>query len=452
MEEKKYQIFVSSTYEDLYPARKKIIETILSLYHFPVGMEMFSADDADQWEIIEEMINTSDYYVIVIGHRYGSLSPEGISYTEKEYNYAKSLGIPVLSFIRGRDVATKPHERENNTDLAMKLDQFIVNAKANKMCDFWVGEDELINKVTIALTKIFSRTPRVGWVRGDQAISKEISQELASLSSENRHLRDKVIEYEAKLIRKKPALELCIFSKEPIIFFYEKAESNIKLTSHLNYDVITPDLKGYLTTEQIDEYNQKLPTIEAINKHNKLHQYYTNLINNSLTLEPILANNGTQSASNIHITINIPDFLGLIKDYDKEKTTLPHLDIPQSPLEIAKNRLRINKSPMGIAARNFFGNDNLSSFISNNRLSDDFLYNTRVPLVAPLNVNTREYIDGKTLTLKAKSLLHTLELSFSQITFLPLGIGSGNITIKIICEEMEEEIILTREVTVIEKS
>ncbi len=45
MENIKYQIFVSSTYSDLIKERDKIIETILSLYHFPIGMEMSSADN-----------------------------------------------------------------------------------------------------------------------------------------------------------------------------------------------------------------------------------------------------------------------------------------------------------------------------------------------------------------------------------------------------------------------
>ena len=71
--EKKYQIFISSTYEDLIEERRKVQDTILSMYQFPIGMEMFSADDKEQWEIIQETIDSSDYYVLIIGHRYGSI-------------------------------------------------------------------------------------------------------------------------------------------------------------------------------------------------------------------------------------------------------------------------------------------------------------------------------------------------------------------------------------------
>lgn len=42
---KRYQIFISSTYEDLKEERQKVTQAILKLYHFPIGMEMFHADN-----------------------------------------------------------------------------------------------------------------------------------------------------------------------------------------------------------------------------------------------------------------------------------------------------------------------------------------------------------------------------------------------------------------------
>ena len=67
--------------------------------HFPVGMEMFSAADEEQWQIISETIDVSDYYVLIVGNRYGSIIQDGedagISYTEKEFRYALKQGIPV---------------------------------------------------------------------------------------------------------------------------------------------------------------------------------------------------------------------------------------------------------------------------------------------------------------------------------------------------------------------
>ena len=56
----KYQIFVSSTYEDLKKERDQVIKAILEMGHIPVGMEMFSAADEQQWEIIKKQIEQSD--------------------------------------------------------------------------------------------------------------------------------------------------------------------------------------------------------------------------------------------------------------------------------------------------------------------------------------------------------------------------------------------------------
>lgn len=234
MEEKKYQIFVSSTYKDLIDAREKVFETILRLYHFPVGMEMFSADDVEQWEVIKDTIDSSDYYVVIIGHRYGSVTAEGLSYTEKEYDYAKEQNIPILAFIRDRDVATKPSERDENQNNLEKLNKFIENASKSKMCDFWKNEDELSTKIAIALPKIFRKTPRIGWIRADKGLSPEVSEEIAKLSSENRDLRTEKEHLQSVINNKKPdisvainggdSLELTFIEKENLKFNFNNSQ------------------------------------------------------------------------------------------------------------------------------------------------------------------------------------------------------------------------------------
>lgn len=62
--EKKYQIFISLTYTDLIEERKMVRDTILSMLHFPVGMEIFGAADEEQWDIIRNTIASSEYYVL----------------------------------------------------------------------------------------------------------------------------------------------------------------------------------------------------------------------------------------------------------------------------------------------------------------------------------------------------------------------------------------------------
>lgn len=153
--EKKYQIFISSTYKDLIEARSKVRDAILSMMHFPVGMEMFNAADEEQWEIIQETIDSSDYYVLILGQRYGSViesgSDAGISYTEKEFRYAREKKIPILVFIIDDDVAIKPEFMEKDPESIKKLADFKIEAKKGRTVQWWTNIDELAREVSESL-------------------------------------------------------------------------------------------------------------------------------------------------------------------------------------------------------------------------------------------------------------------------------------------------------------
>ena len=215
--EKKYQVFISSTYMDLAEERAKVRDAILSMYHFPVGMELFGAANEEQWQIIRETIDSSDYYVLVIAQRYGSVIPEdlsdgGISYTEKEFRYALEKEIPILAFILDDSVPVKPEFIEK--DNAEKLMSFKQAVKNGRLVEFWKTPDELAQKVTTSLYKQISRTKRPGWIRGDAidvAMSlrtiTELTERNRDLEEQNRILRRKALENE---MARKPKLTISI--------------------------------------------------------------------------------------------------------------------------------------------------------------------------------------------------------------------------------------------------
>ena len=97
--EKRYQVFVSSTYQDLIEERIEVIQALLELDCIPVGMEYFPAADETQWDFIKRLIDESDYYVLIVAGKYGSVDEKGISYTQKEYEYALTKGVPTIAFL-----------------------------------------------------------------------------------------------------------------------------------------------------------------------------------------------------------------------------------------------------------------------------------------------------------------------------------------------------------------
>lgn len=189
MSQSKYQVFISSTYEDLVREREEVIKAVLEMGHIPVGMEMFSAADEEQWEIIKRHIDASDYYVVLVAHRYGS-TVGSISYTQKEYEYAASVGVPTLGFIVDSSVQWSPDFVDQGPSVKA-LTAFKTLVK-KKPVSFWQSPQDLHAQVLISLVRAITTSPRVGWVRGDTAASPHLVGELARLSSENADLRSQL--------------------------------------------------------------------------------------------------------------------------------------------------------------------------------------------------------------------------------------------------------------------
>lgn len=208
--EKKYQIFISSTYKDLIEARSKVRDAILSMMHFPVGMEMFNAADEEQWEIIQETIDSSDYYVLILGQRYGSViesgSDAGISYTEKEFRYAREKKIPILVFIIDDDVAIKPEFMEKDPESIKKLADFKTEAKKGRTVQWWTNIDELAREVSESLHKQMDRKKRPGWIRGDAFDIEASHAEILSLNRKIRELEQENAELKSQIVKRVPEL------------------------------------------------------------------------------------------------------------------------------------------------------------------------------------------------------------------------------------------------------
>ena len=158
----RYQVFLSSTYDDLREERKAVLDALLEADFIPVGMEMFGAASVPSWDVITKTIDISDFYVLIVGFRYGSLL-DGISYTEREYDYAVKKGVPILTFIRDREAPVSTKKRESDPDSARKLDDFIKRV-SSKQCAYWTTDSDLKLKIIQSLSKE-KMTTRPGWYR-----------------------------------------------------------------------------------------------------------------------------------------------------------------------------------------------------------------------------------------------------------------------------------------------
>lgn len=194
---KRYQVFLSSTYADLKDERQKVMQTLMSMDCIPAGMELFPAMDEEQFEFIKRVIDDCDYYILIVGARYGSIDENGISYTEKEYDYAKEKGIPILAFLH-YDIQSLPASKfDGETSLREKLDAFRTKVQSNRLVKYWNNADDLNGKVAVSLMQTIKTYPAVGWVRANIQTNIETLQELNNLRKEIDTLRnDKYISYD----------------------------------------------------------------------------------------------------------------------------------------------------------------------------------------------------------------------------------------------------------------
>jgi hypothetical protein len=189
---KKYQVFVSSTFRDLEEERAKVIEILLNKDCIPVGMEYFPAIGEDQMTQIKELIDECDYFILILGGKYGSIEPVSEkSYTQLEYEYAVEKGIPISAFYVADKNKLTVDKTESESKRAGKLSDFESLVK-RKLCKDWTNADDLAGKVSTSLDSQIKRNPRCGWVRANKVSSDEANRKILELQAENKKLTEEI--------------------------------------------------------------------------------------------------------------------------------------------------------------------------------------------------------------------------------------------------------------------
>lgn len=113
-----YRVFVSSTWTDLQPERRALMEALNRMEEMRfVGMEFFGNRPDDTHDASIDQVDLCEVLVGIIGHRYGS----GI--TEAEYRRARELGLPCFVYFK-REAEMRPDLTDNDPALAAKLATF----------------------------------------------------------------------------------------------------------------------------------------------------------------------------------------------------------------------------------------------------------------------------------------------------------------------------------------
>ena len=178
MDDKRYQVFVSSTSNDLQEERQIVIDALLEASYIPVGMDLFNAVTESSWPIIKRLIDGCDYYIVIVAGRYGyQLRETGKSLTQSEYEYAREAGKQRLAFLhRYPDKISSEHAGRTRIG-ADELRAFRGMLESELRIKYWERSgDELARIVVNSLNSEVDQYPQTGWVRGDSPAVSESGQ------------------------------------------------------------------------------------------------------------------------------------------------------------------------------------------------------------------------------------------------------------------------------------
>jgi hypothetical protein len=182
--DKRFQVFVSSTFEDLREERAAVISALLQLECFPAGMELFPAADDDSLTLIKSVIDDSDYYLVIVGGRYGTIDPTtGKSYTHLEYEYALSTGKPIIALLHSDPGALQAAKTEANDAGRKRLEDFRAELK-KRNCRHWRDRSELVAGVFTGIQHLKKTRPAVGWVKTPAENETALKDELLRVRRE----------------------------------------------------------------------------------------------------------------------------------------------------------------------------------------------------------------------------------------------------------------------------
>jgi hypothetical protein len=193
----KLQVFISSTYQDLVSERQAAVEAILKSGNIPAGMELFTAGDKSQWEVIQRWISDSDIYMIILGGRYGSIEPiSGLSYIELEYDFAVSSGKKYFAVVitenaleeRSKALSNSVIEKDNPDKLKCFREKVL-----SKMSSFFSDHKDVKLAVLENIPQLAQEYELKGWIRATEVPdTKALADELSRLHAENKELREKL--------------------------------------------------------------------------------------------------------------------------------------------------------------------------------------------------------------------------------------------------------------------
>lgn len=175
--------FISSAFRSLRDERKIVINSLLNHRILPIGMENFTVSTSGEFSDIERLIDDSDFFIVLLGAAYGSTDASGLSWTEREYDYALSKGKTIVAILCDELVPLLNQPRDTLNEDQQKQVAFATKIPYARS----VSEDIDIRQI---ISQFFGHTDNysrcIGWIRPTETVLS--ATELAAWQEEHKLL------------------------------------------------------------------------------------------------------------------------------------------------------------------------------------------------------------------------------------------------------------------------
>lgn len=168
IDKKIYSAFISSNFEKLREERNIVIDNLLDFRILPIGMEHFTVSSNSDFSDIEELIDDSDFFIMLLGSHYGSCDDNGVSWTEREYRYAFKKNKPMLVIICKELAANLKKTAQELTTDELRQIEFCKEIKFTRM----VTDEFTIKTIIVQFFNTYNFSKCTGWTRIED-ISKD---------------------------------------------------------------------------------------------------------------------------------------------------------------------------------------------------------------------------------------------------------------------------------------
>jgi hypothetical protein len=144
--QRKYQVFISSTFRDLAAQRRVVVDEVVARGHMPIALERFPAEDSSVPLVIQRTIKASQIYIVILGYRYGAVvKGRDISFSQLEYELAHGSGIVVVPFLLvDAEVNTHRDElRDGLEEKKIQVQRFAANSQDRKKLEKEIADLEV---------------------------------------------------------------------------------------------------------------------------------------------------------------------------------------------------------------------------------------------------------------------------------------------------------------------